>query len=69
MLNIIKQCTMIINIYNVFWGQFPLCPLHLMAHVPHVPWALHASVFGLKRFFCQIQCIHWAECLPFSHLT
>ena len=34
MLNIIKQCTIIINIYNIFWGQFPLCPLHLMAHVP-----------------------------------
>ena len=32
-------------------------------------WALHASVFGLKRFFCQIQCFDWAECLPFSHLT
>ena len=27
--------------------------------------ALHACVFVLNRFFCQIQCFDWAECSLF----
>ena len=32
--NYLNHLIIIIQVINIIWGQFPLSPLHLMAHVP-----------------------------------